>query len=133
MQQYFSFLVAKSTKESNEEIKRSHNCLAKYLMEYLLIFITIINDTGKKIYFNKDILLKKFSKVFGEDNNTIEISTINLKDRKSHYLIVSFLPILFKMREKELSSQLKELKDRQSINGYIKYYPSLMKAINGKN
>ena len=133
MQQYFSFLVAKSTKESNEEIKRSHNCLAKYLMEYLLIFITIINDTGKKIYFNKDILLKKFYKVFGEDNNTIEISTINLKDRKSHYLIVSFLPILFKMREKELSSQLKELKDRQSINGYIKYYPSLMKAINGKN
>ena len=130
MHQYFSLLITKSSKENNKEIKYYQNSLAKYVMDYLVILITIINDSGKKIYFNKDILLNKFYKVFGEENNTIEISTIDLKERKSQYLIVSFLPILFKIREAEFSNLLKGLKDRQSINGYIKYYPSLMKTIN---
>ena len=55
MHQYFSLLITKSSKENNKEIKYYQNSLAKYVMDYLVILITIINDSGKKIYFNKDI------------------------------------------------------------------------------
>ncbi len=86
IQQYFSNLLSKSSKEKNEEIKYYELCIAKYLIEFILNIITIINDRGKKIYFNKDNLLRKFYKVFGEEKNKIEISSINIKDNKSHYL-----------------------------------------------
>ena len=130
IQQYFSNLLSKSSKEKNDEIKYYELCIAKYLIEFILNMITIINDRGNKIYFNRDNLLRKFYKVFGEEKNKIEISSLNLKDSKSHYLIVSFLPILFKCREADLDNKIRLSKDRQSINGWIKYYPSLMKKIN---
>ena len=129
IQQYFSNLIKKSSNEKNEENKYYELCIAKYLIEFILFIITIINDRGKRIYFNKDILLKKFYKVFGEEKNTIEISTINQKDNTSNYLIISFLPILFKCREADFESRIRLFRDRQSINGWIKYYPSLMRKI----
>ena len=129
MQQYFSYLIGKSGKEKNEESKYEELCIARYLMEFNIFLIIIINDNGNKIYFNKDTLLKKFYKIFGEEKNKIEFSSINITDNKSNNLFVSFLPILFKSREAEFESQIRQLKDRLSINGLIKYYPSLMRKI----
>ena len=129
MQQYFSYLIGKSGKEKNEESKYEELCIARYLMEFNIFLIIIINDNGNKIYFNKDTLLKKFYKIFGEEKNKIEFSSINIQDNKSNYLFVSFLPILFKSGESEFESQIRQLKDRLSINGLIKYYPSLMRKI----
>ena len=130
MHQYFSSLVTNSGKEKNEEIKYNESYIAKCIMEFIIYIIIIINDNGNKINFNKDILLKKFYKIFGEEKNIIEISTINLKDNKPHYLLVSFLPVLFKFRDTDFLNKIRLLKDRQSINGLIKYYPSLMDRIN---
>ena len=73
----------------------------------------------------RNILLKKFYKIFGEEKNKIEISTFNLKNDKKRYLIVSFLPILFKCREDDFALS----KDKQSINRLVRYYPSLMSKL----
>ena len=129
MQHYVTHLIENSSSEKNEEKKYHELCVAKYLIEFILFIITIINERGKKIYFKKDTLLKKFYKVFGEEKNTIEISTINQKETKINYLIVSFLPIIFKCREADFESKIRLFKDRQSINVYIKSYKNLMKKI----
>ena len=130
LQNYFSNLVQISGKEKNDDLKYSELFIAKCLMEFILYIIIIINESGNKILFNKDTLLKKFYKVFGEEKNKIEISSIDTKEHKVPYLIVSFLPILFKLNEEVFDDKIRECKDRQSINGWIKYYPSLMRKIN---
>ena len=130
LQQYFSTLIKQSSNEKDEELKYNELYLAKYLMEFILFIITIINESGNKIYFNKDTLLRKFYKIFGEEKNKIEISSIDVNDTKNRYIIISFLPILFKCRESEFDSEIRLSKNKQSINGWIKYYPSLMKKIN---
>ena len=130
MQQYFIKLINKSVKEKNKEIKYNELNIAKYLIELILFVINIINDNEKQIQFQKDILLKKFYQIFGESKNKVEISSINNKDVKyQHYLIVSFLPVLFKCREANFIGKIKLSKDKQSINKLIQYYPSLMKKI----
>ena len=48
---------------------------------------------------------------------------------ENRYIIISFLPILFKCRESEFDSEMQLSKNKQSINGWSKYYPSLMKKI----
>ena len=130
LQQYFSTLIKHSSNEKDEELRCNELYLAKYLMEFILFIITIINESGSKIYFNKDTLLRKFYKIFGEEKNKIEISSIDVNDVKNRYIIISFLPILFKCRESEFDSEIRLSKNKQSINGWIKYYPSLMKKIN---
>ena len=128
--QYFIKLINKSVKEKNKEIKYNELNIAKYLIELILFVINIINDNEKQIQFQKDILLKKFYQIFGESKNKVEISSINNKDVKyQHYLIVSFLPVLFKCREANFIGKIKLSKDKQSINKLIQYYPSLMKKI----
>ena len=131
MQQYFIKLINKAVKEKNNEVRYNELNLAKYLIELILFVINIVNDNEKKIQFQKDILLKKFYQIFGESKNKVEISTINNKNAKyQHYLIVSFLPVLFKCKEASFLGKLKFSKDTQSINKLIQYYPSLMKQIN---
>ena len=125
LQQYFSILIKHSSNEKDEELRSNELYLAKYLMEFILFIITIINESGNKICFNKDTLLMKFSKVFGEEKNKIEISSIDVNDTKNRY-IISFLPILFKCRESEFDSEIRLSKNNQSINGWSKYYPSLI-------
>jgi len=131
MQQYFIKLINKAVKEKNKEVRYNELNLAKYLIELILFVINIVNDNEKKIQFQKDILLKKFYQIFGESKNKVEISTINNKNAKyQHYLIVSFLPVLFKCKEASFLGKIKFSKDKQSINKLIQYYPSLMKQIN---
>ena len=130
LQQYFVSLINKSAKEKRNEIKLNELNLARYLIELILFIIIIINDSDKKIHFEKDAILKQFYEVFGETKNKVEISKINDKDLKyKHYLIISFLPVLFKCREASFIGKLQLSKDKQSINKLIQYYPSLMKTI----
>ena len=126
MQLYFSNMIKRSSEGTSNEKKYNTLCIARYLNEFIIFIITIINDSGKRINFQKNTLLKKFYKIFGEEKNKIEISSIDPKENKQNYLIVSFLPILFKCREDDLA----ESKDKQSINRLVKYYPSLMKRLN---
>ena len=125
MQHYFSNMIKRSSEEKSKEKKYNALCIAKYLIEFIIFIITIINDSGKRINLQRNILLKKFYKIFGEEKNKIEISTFNLKNDKKRYLIVSFLPILFKCREDDFALS----KDKQSINRLVRYYPSLMSKL----
>ena len=87
-------------------------------------------DEQEKINFTKQSLVKKFFEVFGEEKNTIEISVINLKETKKTYVLVSFIAILFKCyKGTDIFDKEKLEKNRQSINGLVRYYPSLMKRI----
>ena len=95
----------------------------------MIIVITIINDNRKKIEFNKDTLLQKFYQVFGEEKNKVEMSSVNAKEIKHNYLVISFLPVLFKCSEANFIKKMKLSQDKQSIHKLVKYYPSLMKKI----
>ena len=57
------------------------------------------------------------------------MTAINLKEAKQNYLVISFLPILFKCSEANFIKKMRLSQDKQSINKLIKYYPSLMKKI----
>ena len=129
MQKYFSNLISLSAKEKNEELKYMEMLITKYLMEFVLFMICVINENGEQINFNKDKLLAKFYKIFGEEKNKIEISSINLNGEAKNYFFVSFLPIIFKVQESEISEQIKLNKDKQSPNGWIKYYVTLLRSI----
>jgi serine/threonine protein kinase len=97
MQKYFINLM--TVKEKNKELKSMELYIAKYLIELIIFVITIVNDTKKKIFFKKDNFVQKFYQIFGEDKNKVEISTINTKNINQRFLIVSFLPVLFKCKE----------------------------------
>ena len=129
MQQYFLHLMNKSVKEKNNELKYDELVIAKYIIELIIFVITIVNDSKKRIYFKKDVLLKKFYEVFGEEKNKIEISTVNNKEVTQKFLIISFLPVLFKCKEANFIGKMRLSKDKQSINKLVQYYPSLMKKI----
>ena len=129
MQQYFIHLMNKSVKEKNNELKYDELVIAKYIIELIIFVITIVNDSKKRIYFKKDVLLKKFYEVFGEEKNKIEISTVNNKEVTQKFLIISFLPVLFKCKEANFIGKMRLSKDKQSINKLVQYYPSLMKKI----
>ena len=131
MQQYFIKLMNKTEKEKNSEIKYNELNMVKYIIELILFVIAIINSNEKKIQFQKDVFLQKFYAIFGEHKNKVEISTITSKDEKEkeNYLIISFLPVLFKCKEASFLGKMKLSKDKQSINKLVQYYPSLMKKI----
>ena len=129
MQQYFIHLMNKAEKEKNNELKYDELFIAKYIIELIIFVITIVNDSKKRIYFKKDVLLQKFYEVFGEEKNKIEISTVNNKEITQKFLIISFLPVLFKCKEANFIGNMRLSKDKQSINKLVQYYPSLMKKI----
>ena len=129
MQKYFLKLMNKAVKEKNKQIKYDELLLAKHVIELILFVITIINESEEKIQFEKDALLKEFYQIFGEKKNTIEISSINNEKEEEKYLIVSFLPVLFKCRESNFIKNIKLSKDKRSINKLVQYYPSLMNKI----
>ena len=131
MQKYFSKLIEITSKEKNEELKYMEIYITKYLMEFILFMICFINERGEKIIFNSDKLLVKFYKIFGEEKNKIEISTIDVGEKVNNYFFISFLPIIFKVKESEIDDQIKMSKDKQSLNGWIKYYLNLMRTISG--
>ena len=131
MQQLFFQLMKNSTKEKDIKNKYYDIYMAKNIMEFILFVITIINGNQIKIQFQKDTLLQKFYQIFGEQRNTVEISSITQKEEKEKqsFLIVSFLPVLFKCREEDFYGKIKYSKDKLSINKLVKYYPSLMTNI----
>ena len=136
MQHYFINLINTSVKEKDNELKLAELNIAKYVGELIIFVITIINDSEKKIQFQKDILLQKFYQIFGEQKNIVEFSQITTKEKEEKekkenekYLIISFLPSLFKSNESNFRDEIKLSKDKQSINNLVKYYPSLMKKI----
>ena len=131
MQKYFLYLINKAVKEKDNELKYDELFIAKYIVELILFVITIVNDNKKRIYFKKDVLLQKFYEIFGEEKNKIEISTINNKEITQKFLILSFLPVLFKCKEANFIGKMRLSRDKQSINKLVQYYPSLMKMING--
>jgi hypothetical protein len=129
MQNYFININNNAVKEKNNESKTNQLYMVKYIMEFIIFVITIINDSKKKIEFNKDTLLQKLYQIFGEEKNKIEMTAINLKEAKQNYLVISFLPILFKCSEANFIKKMRLSQDKQSINKLVKYYPSLMKKI----
>ena len=130
MQKYFYKLIEMTSKEKNEELKYMEIYITKYLMEFILFMICFINERGEKIIFNSDKLLVKFYKIFGEEKNKIEISSVDVGEKANNNFFISFLPIIFKVKESEIDDQIKMSKDKQSLNGWIKYYLNLMRTIN---
>jgi hypothetical protein len=129
MQNYFININNHAAKEKNNELKYNELLIVKYIIELIIFVITIINDNRNKIEFNKDTLLQKFYQIFGEEKNKVEMSSVNVNEAKQHYLIISFLPILFKCKEANFIKKMRLSQDKQSINKLLKYYPSLMKKI----
>lgn len=129
MRNYFINVNNQATKEKNNELKYNEHLIVKYIIDLMIFVITIINDNRKKIEFNKDTLLQKFYQVFGEEKNKVEMSSVNAKEIKQNYLVISFLPVLFKCSEANFIKKMKLSQDKQSIHKLIKYYPSLMKKI----
>ena len=73
--------------------------------------------------------MQKFYQISGEEKNKVAMSSVNMKETKQHYLIISFLPILFKCSEANFIKKMRLSKDKQSLNKLVKYYPSLIKKI----
>ena len=104
--------------------------MAEYLCEFILFVKIVLYDKEEDIPFDKKILIKKFFDIFGEDKNSIEISVINIKEEKKVYILVSFLAILFKnYKGTNMIDNQKLERNRQAINGLLRFYPSLMKKI----
>jgi len=130
IQEYFFSVIRKADKEVNSSLSYKELCLAEYLCEFILFVKIILYDKEEEIPFDKKILVKKFFDIFGEDKNKIEISVINLKETKKVYILVSFLAILFKnYKGTNIIDNQKLERNRQAINGLMRFYPSLMRKI----
>ena len=130
MQEYFFSVNKKAEEAKKEEESYNEFCLAEYLCEFFLFVKTIIFNNENKIQFTKKALIKRFYDVFGEDKNKIEITAINLNKTKEKYVLVSFIATLFKYNKGNNAFNQGQLeKNKQSVNGIIRYYPSLMQKI----
>lgn len=130
IQEYFFSVNRKAEEAKSNSDAYKELCLAEYLCEFILFIKTILYDKDEQIHFDKKSFIKKFYDVFGEDKNKIEISVINIKETKKNYVIVSFLAILFKCyKDTDAIDKVMLDKNKQTINGLVRYYPTLMKKI----
>ena len=130
IQEYFFSVIKKADNEPKSSQAYSELCLAEYLCEFILFVKTVLYEQEEQIPFDKKIYIKKFCEIFGEEKNKIEISVLNIKEEKKAYILVSFLAILFKCYRgtDKLDNQVLE-KNKQGINGLVRFYPNLMKKI----
>ena len=130
IQEYFFSVIKKADNEQKNSQAYSELCLAEYLCEFILFVKTVLYEKEEQIPFDKKIYIKKFCEIFGEEKNKIEISVLNIKEEKKAYILVSFLAILFKCYRgtDKIDNQLLE-KNKQAINGLVRFYPNLMKKI----
>jgi hypothetical protein len=130
IQEYFFSVIKKADNEQKSSQAYSELCLAEYLCEFILFVKTVLYEQEEQIPFDKKIYIKKFCEIFGEEKNKIEISVLNIKEEKKAYILVSFLAILFKCYRgtDKIDNQLLE-KNKQAINGLVRFYPNLMKKI----
>ena len=130
IQEYFFSVIKKADNEQKSSQAYSELCLAEYLCEFILFVKTVLYEKEEQIPFDKKIYIKKFCEIFGEEKNKIEISVLNIKEEKKAYILVSFLAILFKCYRgtDKIDNQLLE-KNKQGINGLVRFYPNLMKKI----
>jgi hypothetical protein len=130
IQEYFFSIIKKADNEQKNSQAYSELCLAEYLCEFILFVKTVLYEKEEQIPFDKKIYIKKFCEIFGEEKNKIEISVLNIKEEKKAYILVSFLAILFKCYRgtDKIDNQLLE-KNKQGINGLVRFYPNLMKKI----
>ena len=130
IQEYFFNVIKNAENEKNNENSYKELCLGEYLCEFILFVKTILYDNQEEIHFNKQSFIKKFFDIFGEEKNKIEISVINLKEIKKNYVLVSFLPILFKCyKNTDMIDRQQLERNKQSIDGLVRYYPILMNKI----
>ena len=130
IQEYFFSVNRKAEEAKNDSDAYKELCLAEYLCEFILFIKTILYDKDEHIQFDKKSFIKKFYDVFGEDKNKIEISVININETKKNYVLVSFLAILFKCyKDTDAIDKGMLDKNKQAINGLVRYYPTLMKKI----
>jgi hypothetical protein len=130
IQEYFFSVIKKADNEHKSSQAYNELCLAEYLCEFILFVKTVLYEQEEQIPFDKKIFMKKFCEIFGKEKNTIEISVLNIKEEKKAYILVSFLAILFKCykRTDKIDNQQLE-KNKQAINGLVRFYPNLMKKI----
>ena len=130
IQEYFFNVIKNAENEKSNSDSYRELCLAEYLCEFILFVKTILYDNQEEIHFNKQSFIKKFFDIFGEEKNKIEISVINLKKIKKNYILVSFLGILFKCyKNTDIIDRVQLKNNKQSIDGLVRYYPSLMNKI----
>ena len=130
IQEYFFSIITKAEAEKKKNEAYKELCLGEYLCEFILFVKTNLYDNDEELYFNKQSLIKKFFDIFGEEKNKIEISVLNLEQTKKNYVLVSFLGVLFKCyKSTDLVNKEKLKSKSQSIDGLVRYYPSLMKKI----
>ena len=129
IQEYFFNVIKNAENEKKSDLYKEL-CLGEYLCEFILFVKTNLYDNVEEIHFNKQALIKLFFDIFGEDKNKIEISVIKLDKPKKNYVLVSFLGILFKnYKNKDIIDREKLEKNKQSIDGLVRYYPTLMNRI----
>jgi hypothetical protein len=129
IQEYFFSIMKKAENEKNKKDMYNELCLGEYLCEFILFVKTCLYE-NEEIFFNKQSFIKKFLEIFGEEKNKIEISVLRLKETKKNYVLISFLGILFKYyKSTNIISKEKLRQNKQSIDGLVRYYPSLMKKI----
>ena len=130
IQEYFFSVIKKSENENNNSEAYKDLCLGEYLCEFILFVKANLYDKEEEIHFDKQNFIKKFFDIFNEDKNKIEISVININETKPNYILVSFLAILFKYyKNTDVIDKEKINKNAETINGLLRYYPSLMKKI----
>ena len=129
IQEYFFSIMKKAENEKNKKDMYNELCLGEYLCEFILFVKTCLYE-NEEIFFNKQSFIKKFLEIFGEEKNKIEISVIRLKETKKNYVLISFLGILFKYYKSTNNINKEKLRqNKQSIDGLVRYYPSLMEKI----
>ena len=130
IQEYFFSVIKKSENEKKKEDAYKELLLAEYLCEFILFVKTNLYD-NEEIFFDKQSLIKRLLfDIYGEEKNKIEISVLNLNQTKKNYVLVSFLGVLFKSyKSKALINREKLMKNKQAIDGLVRFYPTLMKKI----
>ena len=115
------------TGKKEEKLNLLYIC--QYLCEFMLIIKSFIYEKEEKIVFNKDNLVKKFLSLFGENTNSIEISVIQLNKPKKNYVLLSFLPKIFKDYKLDLTKNGQNNDKIMSYNGVLRSYPQLINTI----
>ena len=103
--------------------------LAEYLGEFILFIYSTLYDEKETNFFSKEEFLKDFSKIFGDNKNSIELSFIFSKIAQTKHILVSFIPIVFRHYKRNRIYQNNFFLNKDIINCVIQYFPSLMKKI----
>ena len=134
-QKYFISMITEANKDfldkkfENVSIKAP---IAEFICESLFFTVMIIEDIDNgKIYFELEELKKNLDEIFEkEDENNIQVSSVNFVSEKEKYILVSFLDVLIRYLINMIDIDNKIIKDNKiTLKGLLNFYPKLMKML----